>query len=194
MVSRKTAMRRRRTLAIAAAIVTFSTIGFVSCDTESPADIPTAKEEFIAYAAEAAQDSQDEYGVPPSVAMAQAILESDWGSSKLTREGFAFFGIKCNGQSPHASGCTELPTTECDDAGCQKVLASFRTYDSPEDSFADYGYLLSSTSRYKAAFDHTGDPKLFAVAVANAGYATDPEYSSKVIGLMDEYNLYQYDE
>lgn len=194
MVSRKTAMRRRRTLAIAAAVVTFSTIGFVSCDNESPADIPTAREEFITYAAEAAQESRDQYGVPPSVAMAQAILESDWGSSQLTREGFAFFGIKCSGQSPHASGCAELPTTECDETGCQKAMASFRTYDSPEDSFADYGYLLSSTSRYQPAFDHTEDPKMFAVAVANAGYATDPEYSTKVINLMDEYNLYQYDE
>ncbi|GHF94113.1 MULTISPECIES: glucosaminidase domain-containing protein [Amycolatopsis] len=146
--------------------------------------------DFVAVAGPAAQPSQAEFGVPASVTVAQAILESASGEAA---PGNNYFGIKCgsSGQGPIATGCQTLPTTECD-PDCHTVYASFRVYASMADSFRDHGLFLRSNSRYSKAFDFTGDPDQFVREVAKAGYATDPNYATKVIGLMGTYDLYRF--
>lgn len=149
---------------------------------------------FFATAKEPAQAGEKEFGVPTSVALAQAALESGWGESSLTKEGNAYFGIKCGqDKGPIANRCIEKVTQECDANGnCWDEVALFRGYASATDSFRDHGHLLRNNSRYAAAFNFTNDPDQFIREVHKAGYATDPAYSDKIISMMQKYNLYQY--
>ena len=149
---------------------------------------------FFETAKAPAQAGDTEFGVPASVAMAQAALESGWGESSLTKEGNAYFGIKCGeDKGPIANRCVEKVTQECDANGnCWDEVALFRGYASATDSFRDHGHFLKNNSRYAAAFNVTDNPDQFVREIHKAGYATDPAYSDKIISMMQKYNLYQY--
>jgi flagellum-specific peptidoglycan hydrolase FlgJ len=148
---------------------------------------------FLDTAAQAARDSAVMTGVPASVTVAQAILESDWGRSQLAQSANNYFGIKAMGPlSP--DGVIWLPTSEYDDAGqLYQTISAFRAYKSLTDSMTDHDLLLETSSRYAAAMRAAQDPKQFATLLAKAGYSTDPAYADKLISLMDRYNLYQLD-
>jgi len=153
-------------------------------------------EQFIAAAVPGAQQGWRQYGVPPSVTIAQAILESGWGRSGLAVNHKNYFGIKCqNGKfGTLANGCYTYRTNECTKAGtCFATTGSFRTYATMAHSFRDHGNFLRVNSRYKPAFDHTTDANKFIWTVWKAGYATDPNYYTKVTGIMSSHDLYQYD-
>lgn len=149
---------------------------------------------FVAKTSAWAQAEERQYGVPASVAMAQAILESGWGESSLTKNAKNWFGIKCSSTvSPHQNGCYAVSTTEYDASGnAYTTTAQFRKYDTDEKSFIDHGYFLKNLTRYAKAFSYTNNPDRFIVEVHLGGYATDPQYANKVINLMVKYNLYQY--
>lgn len=153
-------------------------------------DIST-RDQFIAVVAEAAQDSQRTTGVPASVTIAQAILESNWGNSVLAKRGLNFFGIKAKG-GPGSNGIIRLDTWEVLRGVNTTVNDTFRAYKNIFDSIEDHGKFLRNNPRYSDAF-RAGDPKEFARRIHRAGYATDPGYSTKLIGIMDRYNLYRYD-
>jgi hypothetical protein len=154
-------------------------------------DSTQSNADFINAAGPAAQPSQTDYGVPASVTVAQAVLESNWGNAAPNNN---YFGIKCAGgdHGPIANGCANLPTTECDSSGCHTVMGSFRTYASMTDSFRDHGLFLKTNNRYSNAFHYTSNPDQFVREVAAAGYATDPSYASKVISIMQANNLYRF--
>jgi flagellar protein FlgJ len=161
----------------------------------TPIVAPTP-DQFIAAAVPGAQKGWREYGVPPSVTIAQAILESGWGRSSLSAADRNYFGIKCqNGRyGTIAQGCHVYNTTECDKAGkCFATTGSFRIYANMANSFRDHGNFLRVNSRYKPAFAYTKDANNFIWQVWKAGYATDPNYYTKITTLMASYNLYQYD-
>ncbi|MBW6435573.1 sporangiospore maturation cell wall hydrolase GsmA [Actinoplanes hulinensis] len=161
--------------------------------TPAPALTPA---QFIAAAVPGAQQGWREYGVPASVTIAQAILESGWGRSGLSSVDRNYFGIKCQGGSygPHATGCHVYRTTECDKAGkCFETSDAFRTYASMARSFRDHGHFLKNNKRYAPAFAHTKNANKFIEAVRKAGYATDPNYTAKVTNIMKKHDLYQYD-
>lgn len=185
-------MRRIRRLATAA-VTALALVAGILATTATPAQaLPPA--DFFAAAAGPAQAGQAEYGVPASVAMAQAALESGWGESSLTKEGNAYFGIKCGSdKGPIANRCIEKVTQECDASGCHDEVALFRGYASAADSFRDHGNLLRNNARYAPAFAYTTDPDQFIREVHKAGYATDPDYASKIISMMVRYDLYRYD-
>jgi flagellar protein FlgJ len=149
---------------------------------------------FIAISAAPAQQGWREFGVPASVTMAQAILESGWGRSGLSANDRNYFGIKCFNQTPGPihTGCHTYATYECQPT-CAPTTASFRVYASMTDSFRDHGRFLTVNSRYKPAFVYTRDANNFVIAIAKAGYATSPTYAANLTKLMTQYNLYQYD-
>ncbi|MHB1007076.1 MAG: glucosaminidase domain-containing protein [Chloroflexota bacterium] len=153
----------------------------------------TPAERFIAQNAEAATQSMQETGVPASVTLAQAVLESDSGRSGLSVKAKNYFGIKASAK-PGPAGVVYMDTWE--HVGGQDLTISqpFRAYHNAEESFADHGKYLRENSRYAEAMKHTDDARAFARLIHQAGYATDPAYASKLIGLMDRYNLYQYDK
>lgn len=146
---------------------------------------------FIAASVAPAQRSQSDYGVPASVTISQAILESNWGASAPSNN---YFGIKCvsGNPGPIANGCVTLPTTECSGGVCTPTTASFRTYATMTDSFRDHGQMLKSNALYNSAFNYRDNPDQFAREIAADGYATDPNYANLVISIMQSNNLYQY--
>jgi hypothetical protein len=163
-----------------------------------PASTPAlTPAQFIAAAVPGAQAGWREYGVPASTTIAQSILESGWGRSSLSVTDRNFFGIKCQGSGygTLATGCHVYNTTECGStaASCFATSASFRTYATMANSFRDHGNFLKVNSRYKPAFVYTRDANKFIWTVWKAGYATDPNYFTKITGLMATYDLYQYD-
>jgi flagellar protein FlgJ len=161
----------------------------------APAPVLTP-EQFIRAAVPGAQLDWRTHGVPPSVTIAQAILESGWGRSKLSVNDRNYFGIKCqNGRYGRiANGCHTYVTQECTKAGkCFTTTGVFRTYASMARSFRDHGEFLRVNSRYRPAFAYTRSANRFIWSVWKAGYATDPNYFTKVTGIMAKYRLYQYD-
>ncbi len=153
----------------------------------------TPQEQFISSIAEAAVRSADQTGVPASVTIAQAILESYWGSSRLATDAKNYFGIKAQPQGGTA-GAISYNVWEV--IGGRNVVENqaFRAYNSVADSFVDHGLFFLQNSRYSGAMAVKDDARQFAVAINRAGYATDPAYANKLIGLMDRYNLYRYDD
>jgi LysM repeat protein len=153
----------------------------------------TPQEQFIASIADAAVESADHTGVPASVTIAQAILESYWGSSRLAREANNFFGIKAQTRNGSA-GAISFDVWEV--IGGRNVMQTqaFRAYQTIAESFVDHGRFFVENGRYAGAMAARDDPRQFAREVNRAGYATDPAYASKLIGLMDRYNLYRFDD
>jgi hypothetical protein len=140
-------------------------------------------EKIAPFAVANAKDS----GIPASLTIAQAALESNWGASRLAAEGNNLFGMKGSGPA----GSLILPTTEYRGGKSVTVNAAFRKYRSWAESIADHARLLSA-NRYAGAIRKSGPEA--ARAVAAAGYASDPQYASKLIRLMETYQLTQYDE
>ncbi|HEX2145084.1 MAG TPA: sporangiospore maturation cell wall hydrolase GsmA [Glycomyces sp.] len=165
------------------------------CGQAAPSVPRGGNQGFINSHAAAAQASDRATGVPASVTLAQAILETGWGKSALAREDHNLFGMKCFGSpGDHAIGCRDYATFECSPiGGCFDMNATFRAYKNVGDSYRDHGDLLASWSRYATAMKHAGDPKRFAKEIHKAGYATDPKYADKLIGIMDDYDLYRFD-
>ena len=153
--------------------------------------------QFIASSVAGAQDGHRRYGVPASVTIAQAILESSWGRSGLAANDKNFFGMKCNtgmtNVAPWAIGCRTYHTTECrPDGTCFATTGQFKVYASVANSYNDHGYLIASASRYAKALPYKNNANAFIAEVHKGGYATDPLYTDKVIKIMQQYNLYQY--
>jgi hypothetical protein len=149
--------------------------------------------EFIQFVGQAAKRSMHLTGVPASVTIAQAILESDWGQSRLTRLGNNLFGIKASGTAAQSVDVLRMATWEHLDGADVVVQAPFKVYDSLEQSIDDHGSFFHRNRRYAPALAVANDAQAFAHAIHDAGYATDPAYADKLIGLMDGYNLYRFD-
>jgi flagellar protein FlgJ len=154
---------------------------------------PAVGTPFIRWAAGYAQQEARLYRVPASVSIAQAVHESGWGRSGLTRDGNSYFGMKCFGTpGVIALGCRPYRTHECTPS-CYATSASFRVYGDVWSSFKDHGRSLSTLARYRKAFNHVNDPDQFIIEVHKAGYATGPTYAQSIIRIMRQYNLYRYD-
>lgn len=162
---------------------------------QAPPTVPATTEgAFVARVAPGARTGMVRYRVPASVTIAQAILESGWGRSGLTRRDHNYFGIKCFGEpGPIALGCRAYSTHECGGGRCWRTRASFRAYRDPAGSMADHGRFLVVNPRYRPAFRFSRDADRFAVAIHRAGYATSPTYARNLIRIMREHNLYRYD-
>lgn len=149
------------------------------------------KESFIQLAGEAARESERNTGVPASVTLAQAILESDWGKSTIGGAN-NFFGIKAS-SGPGPAGVVFASTKEFVNNAWVTVQAPFRAYNNMAESFTDHGRFFIENKRYSKALESRENPKAFAREIHKAGYATDPTYSDKLIKLMDNHNLYRFD-
>jgi flagellum-specific peptidoglycan hydrolase FlgJ len=131
-----------------------------------------------------AQSNRDKYGIPASIILGQAILESGSGTGPLSLYANNHFGIKC-----HKNWMGE--SIKYDD---DSVDECFRKYDNPYDSFRDHAVFLTSGFRYANLFKFDiKDYKSWASGLKNAGYATDSLYPSKLIGIIERYQLYKYD-
>ena len=162
-------------------------------DLPLPMAATTYQREFILSLAGAAQESQRMTGVPSSVTLAQAILESDWGRSRLAREAKNLFGIKAHTR-PGTAGVYNVGSA-WEVLGGAHVMTpeSFKAYQTVADSIVDHARWFHDQPRYAGALQVRDDPRAFVEAIAAAGYATDPRYAEKVLRIMDRFNLYAYD-
>ncbi len=159
-------------------------------DTTAPVGaIPRTGNAFIDSIAADAIRSQRTTGVPASVTIAQAILESGWGRSELTRQANNYFGIKGTGPA----GSVTMRTREVLNGREVYVNAQFRKYNSAAESFADHAQFFIRNPRYATAMQHTNDAFRFAAEIHKAGYATDPNYTKLLHSLMREYDLTRFD-
>lgn len=124
-----------------------------------------------------------EHGIPASITLAQGILESGAGQSELARKSNNHFGIKCH------NDWTGDKVYHDDD----KKQECFRKYKSVELSYEDHSQFLKKP-RYKKLFDlDPTDYKNWAKGLKECGYATAPDYSKRLIELIELYELYKYD-
>ncbi|MBB5869274.1 flagellar protein FlgJ [Allocatelliglobosispora scoriae] len=166
------------------------------CNQAAPTVPAASQAAFFARVAAPARQSAVDTRVPASVTIAQAILESGWGKSWLTRLDHSYFGMKCfGGTGGIAIGCSSYATHECNrDGTCFPTRDYFRAYGSLGSSFLDHGKQLATLPRYATAMRYTADPDRFAREIHKAGYATSPTYADNLIKLMKQFNLYQYDK
>ncbi len=129
-------------------------------------------------------------GVPASITLAQAALESGWGESALAKTGNNLFGIKAD--SLWRGQTLTMNTKEFIKGHWVVVPALWRKYPSWQSSIDDHAAFLKQNPRYKACFLCTTSPA-FARALAQAGYATDPDYANKLIALMSKHQLQSFD-
>ena len=126
---------------------------------------------------------QEQHGIPASITLAQGLLESGAGSSRLATEGNNHFGIKC-----HKDWQGETMLRD-DDAPNE----CFRVYESAHESFADHSRFLLR-KRYESLFLlPVDDYKGWAHGLKQCGYATDPNYANRLISIIERYSLYNYD-
>lgn len=154
------------------------------------------KVDFLNYIYQGSLESWTSHGILPSISAAQAILESSWGTSTLGRSpNHNLFGIKV---SPDwTGGQVVMSTQEFVNGQFVTIKAAFRTYPSWSASIKDHAAFFTSTAwrkeRYKDVVGQK-DYKLAAAALQAAGYATDPQYSTKLISIIERYHLYQWDQ
>lgn len=136
---------------------------------------------FLDIVIKAAIEDEKISKVPAEVTVGQAILESNWGKSKLAIMGNNLFGIKA---SPDWMGLTlTLPTSEVINGKWLHIVTCFRGYPDYEASVKDHSQFLKK-KRYEKAFMYTNDWKLFLREIWRAGYATDPDYVKEVISVL----------
>lgn len=143
---------------------------------------PRDADEFVRAIRPAAAAAARELGVDPELVIAHAALETGWGRSMPTgpdgRPSYNLFGIKAGGRWSGAAQSSR--TREFLDGRMQAVNDTFRAYDSPEHSIRDYVGLLKSSARYAGALNTGGDAEAFARGLVRGGYATDPDYVTKL--------------
>lgn len=141
-------------------------------------------DQYIKKYSEWAIEEMERSGIPASITLAQGILESGSGNSRLARKGKNHFGIKCH------SDWTGEKIYEDDDAKGE----CFRKYKNAYESFKDHSDFLMKHSRYSFLFNLPIEKyKAWAKGLQKAGYATNPKYAKILIGLIERHKLYEYD-
>ena len=149
-----------------------------------PAEYKMTRPEYVDKYKDIAIKEMLQNGIPASITLAQGLLESDAGNSALAMYANNHFGIKCH------KDWTGEKYIQDDDANDE----CFRKYKEAEESFDDHSEFLKTRGRYAFLFElRKTDYKGWAEGLKEAGYATDKNYPAKLIKLIDDYKLYQYD-
>ena len=139
---------------------------------------------YIAKYKEIAKNNMQQFGIPASITLAQALLESGSGTGSLCLQANNHFGIKCRADWTG-------PTVKYDDDVLQEC---FRKYTDPKDSFKDHSSFLLSKPWYAKLFKlDIKDYKAWARGLKDAGYATDPLYPQKLIAIIEKNKLHDID-
>lgn len=142
----------------------------------------TVQNSFVTRHTEAANNVEKTSGIPSSYMLGQAAHETGWGRHEIKMAdgapSFNLFGIKAT--SGWTGKVAEVTTTEYVNGVAKKMTAKFRAYDSYESSFRDYARLITQTPRYAQASQQTGSVQGFTTSLQKAGYATDPNYATKL--------------
>jgi len=145
----------------------------------------TKTEQYIEQYSQIAIEEMIRYNIPASITLAQAVLESGNGESRLATEGKNHFGIKC-----HDNWNGETIIEDDDEKG-----ECFRKYSKVADSYRDHSLFLIERGRYSFLFKYSKTAyKKWAKGLKKAGYATNPKYPSLLIDLIEKYDLSRFDK
>jgi flagellum-specific peptidoglycan hydrolase FlgJ len=183
-VINKIEMSNRLLLLFQLAVIT----GLFSCSTYKPVVSTSGSgllaTDYIYTYKDLAVSEMKRTGVPASITLAQGMIESDFGRSRLAREANNHFGIKCHNDWTG-------PTIRHNDDSRNEC---FRKYSKPEESFSDHSDFLKTGSRYRFLFDiDPADYKAWARGLKQAGYATNPDYANMLIRKIEENSLWNLD-
>lgn len=160
------------------------TIAWLCATTLAAPDKRMTREEYILQYKEVAISQMRTSGIPASITMAQACLESGNGNSRLATEGNNHFGIKCHGWTGDSLNVDDDAKGEC-----------FRKYENAEQSFSDHSDFLRYRDRYASLFELAQDDyKGWARGLKAAGYATSPTYADDLIRIIEENGLHALDK
>jgi LysM repeat protein len=149
-----------------------------------PAPYRISRSEYIEKYKDEAIFSMNKYGIPASIKLAQAILESDNGNSRLAKTANNHFGIKCHNWNGPSVRMDDDEKNEC-----------FRKYKNELDSYNDHSEFLKSRDRYAFLFDlERTDYKAWAHGLKKAGYATNPKYPQLLIKIIEDNKLHELDK
>lgn len=168
-------------LLLSACVLTGNTT--TSTNTTPPADAKPGSKEAIYFAnyKDVVVSEMKRTGIPASIKMAQATLESGYGGSELAKKANNHFGIKC-----HKDWTGETYTK---DGNC------YRKYKTVQACFIEHSNFIRDRKHYAHLFKlKITDYKGWANGLHKAGYATDPQYASKLIGIIERYKLYEWDK
>lgn len=140
--------------------------------------------DYIGQYKDIAKNNMNKFGIPASITLGQGILESGAGTGPLSALANNHFGIKCHKEWTG-------PSVAYDDDAAQEC---FRKYDDPSQSYQDHSLFLTTRDRYAFLFNlDKRDYQGWARGLKAAGYATDPKYPEKLIGIIERYQLNRYD-
>ena len=166
----------------------FYLVLFLICSTNSEVIAQSLNKTYLAYIEKYKDEAirqQKRHKIPASITLAQGLLESGAGNGQLAKESNNHFGIKC-----HDTWKGEKVYYDDDEKG-----ECFRKYDNPMQSYEDHSLFLTSRPRYAELFElKITDYKGWANGLKKCGYATDKAYASKLIGIIELYNLNRYDK
>lgn len=154
---------------------------------------PIDGKELVAYDAEKyikrfstiAKTEQKNHGIPASISLAQGLIESRAGTSKLATKNNNHFGMKCFSKNCSKGHCTNHTDDTHKDF--------FRKYQDPLDSWKDHSRMLSQ-GRYSKLKKYGNNYKKWAYGLKSIGYATDKQYAEKLIGVIEKYQLNRFDQ
>ena len=159
-------------------------VALVACGVVSGAERQT-REEYVEKYKTIAIAHMERYGIPASITMAQGILESDSGNSRLSLSSNNHFGIKCK---KHWTGDRVYHD---DDAKGE----CFRAYPTVEASYQDHADFLDQSPRYDSLFAYPSDDyRSWARGLKAAGYATAPDYAERLVKIIESMKLYLLDK
>lgn len=142
-------------------------------------------EDFVRKLYPYAEQAAKELGVEPKVLLAQAALETGWGRSVIKHgdgsSSFNLFNIKA-GKSWQGERAT-VSALEYENGVARKERSGFRSYNSYRESFHDYVQFIKNSPRYRNALEHAGNSERYLQELQRAGYATDPSYARKIMGI-----------
>jgi LysM repeat protein len=142
------------------------------------------RQEYIDTYKDLAMREMERTGIPASITLAQGLLESGDGNSRLARKANNHFGIKCHDWNGKKIYHDDDEKGEC-----------FRKYESVEESYRDHSDFLAGRTRYAELFSNKPDDyKAWAKGLKQAGYATSPTYATALISIIEENELFAYDQ
>jgi len=142
-------------------------------------------ENYVRRYAKVARAEMDKYGIPASITLAQGLLESDAGGSKLSRKNKNHFGMKCFSRKCKKGHCSNFTDDSHKDF--------FRIYKSAWQSYRAHSKLLMG-KRYRHLRKYGKDYKKWAFGLRKAGYATDKKYAQKLISIIETLHLDEFDQ
>jgi Mannosyl-glycoprotein endo-beta-N-acetylglucosaminidase len=147
--------------------------------------------EYVSQYLDIASYESARIGIPVSIILGQGIMESECGTSKLARNANNHFGIKWKSE---ADGEFVLQHDDDKDKYGRPISSKFVRYTSVKESFIRHSDFLKNRERYQILFQYDRtDYKHWALGLSKCGYATDPNYATKLISIIEKYQLYNYD-